>query len=155
MSMTSLQKCAHAAIAASHIAIDRLFQVDLPILLTDRRPMVFHRLHLENVSLTTMRFRLGLMITLLWSAIFLAPISASANPYLAKPGKAPTPVYAATCATSGGFIHMYTALDQNLFVKYGISVKHVVIRTGTNINLAVRHSSDFSTTRWAATTSHS
>ena len=85
--------------------------------------MVFHRLHLENVSLTTMRFRLGLMITLLWSAIFLAPISASANPYLAKPGEAPTPVYAATCATSGGFIHMYTALDQNLFAKYGISVE--------------------------------
>ena len=31
---------------------------------------------------------------------------------------------------------MYTALDQNLFGKYGISAKHVVIRTGTNINLA-------------------
>ena len=76
--------------------------------------MVFHRLHLENVSLTTMRFRLGLMITLLWSAIFLAPISTSANPYLAKPGEAPTPVYAATCATSGGFIHMYTVLDHQL-----------------------------------------
>jgi len=62
--MTSLQKFAHAAIAASHIAIDRLFQVDLPmlfqvdlpILLTDRRSMVFHRLQLENVSLTKMRF---------------------------------------------------------------------------------------------------
>ena len=98
--------------------------------------MVFHQRHLENVSLTTMRCRLGLIITLLWSAIFLAPISTSANPYLAKPGEAPTLVYAATCATSGGFIHMYTALDQNLFAKYGISVKHVVIRTGTNINLA-------------------
>jgi len=88
-----------------------------------------------------------LIITLFSSAIFLASISASANPYLAKPGEAPTLVYAATCATSGGFIHMYTALDQNLFAKYGISVKHVVIRTGTNINLAVRRSSDFSTTR--------
>jgi hypothetical protein len=135
--MKSLQKFVHAANVASHIAIDPLFQVDLPILLTDRRSMVFHRLQLENVSLTMMRFRLGLIITLFSIAIFLASISASANPYLAKPGEAPTPVYAATCATNGGFIHMYTALDQNLFAKYGISVKHVVIRTGTNINLAV------------------
>jgi len=54
--MTSLQKFAHAAIAASHIAIDWLFQVDLPILLTDRRPMVFHRLHLENVHVKANRF---------------------------------------------------------------------------------------------------
>jgi len=82
--------------------------------LTDRRSMVFHRLQLENVSLTKMRFGLGLMITLFSSAIFLAPISASANPYLAKPGEAPTPVYAATCATSGGFIHMYTVLAHQL-----------------------------------------
>jgi hypothetical protein len=153
--MKSLQKFAHAAIAASHIAIDWFFQVDLPILLTDRQSMVFHRLGPEKSKPMKMRLRLDLMIALLWSAILLTPLSTSANPYLAKPGEAPTPVYAATCATSGGFIHMYTALDQNLFAKYGISVKHVVIRTGTNINLAVRRSSDFSTTRWAATTSHS
>src|SRR5439155_1324839 len=44
--------------------------------------------------------------------------------------------YVATCATSGGFIHMYTALDQNLFAKYGLSVRHVVFRTAANINLA-------------------
>jgi hypothetical protein len=62
--------------------------------------------------------------------------TARANPYLAKPGETPVSVFAATCATSGGFIHMYTALDQNLFAKYGLAVKHVVIRTGTNINLA-------------------
>jgi NitT/TauT family transport system substrate-binding protein len=31
---------------------------------------------------------------------------------------------------------MYTALDQNLFAKYGLSVRHVVFRTAANINLA-------------------
>jgi NitT/TauT family transport system substrate-binding protein len=61
---------------------------------------------------------------------------AQPNPYLTKAGEAPLTVYVATCATSGGFIHMYSALDQNLFAKYGLSVKHVVIRTATNINLA-------------------
>jgi NitT/TauT family transport system substrate-binding protein len=65
----------------------------------------------------------------------LFPVPARANPYLAKPGEAPTTVYVATCATSGGFIHLYTALDQNILQKYGITAKHVVIRTGTNINL--------------------
>jgi len=67
---------------------------------------------------------------------FLNATPSNANPYLAKPGEAPATVYVATCATSGGFIHMYTALDQNLFGKYGMAMKHVVIRTGTNINLA-------------------
>ena len=58
------------------------------------------------------------------------------NPYLAKQGETPVTVYVATCATSGGFIHLYTMLDQNILAKYGIAAKHVVIRTGTNINLA-------------------
>jgi NitT/TauT family transport system substrate-binding protein len=45
-------------------------------------------------------------------------------------------VYLSTCAVTGGFMHVYTALDQNIFEKYGINVKHVVIRGGTNVNLA-------------------
>jgi len=98
--------------------------------------MVFHRLQPEKSKPMKMRLRLDLMIPLLGSAILLTPLSTSANPYLAKTGETPVNVYIATCATSGGFIHMYTALDQNLFVKYGISARHVVIRTGTNINLA-------------------
>jgi len=65
-----------------------------------------------------------------------APALAQSGAYLAKPGEAPQPVIVATCAVSGGFIHMYAALDQNLFAKYGLAVKHVVIRTATNINLA-------------------
>lgn len=79
-----------------------------------------------------------LLLSSAWLSIciFVAAASAAANSYLAKPGEPPVAVFVATCATSGGFIHMYTALDQNLFGKYGISAKHVVIRTGTNINLA-------------------
>lgn len=48
----------------------------------------------------------------------------------------PVTVYIATCAVSGGFTHLYTALDHKLFDKYGINVKHVVIRGGSNISLA-------------------
>jgi len=72
----------------------------------------------------------------IYIATLIVPHLVRANPYLAKPGEAPLTVYVATCATSGGFIHMYSALDQNLFAKYGLAVKHVVIRTATNINLA-------------------
>jgi NitT/TauT family transport system substrate-binding protein len=73
-----------------------------------------------------------------WFALLALPAVAhpQTSAYLAKAGETPVTVYVATCATSGGFIHMYTALDHNLFGKYGLSVKHVVIRTGTNINLA-------------------
>jgi NitT/TauT family transport system substrate-binding protein len=72
---------------------------------------------------------------ILWLALLLAPGAGWSNPYLAKPGETPVTIYVATCATSGGFIHMYTALDQNILAKYGIAAKHIVIRTGTNINL--------------------
>jgi NitT/TauT family transport system substrate-binding protein len=70
------------------------------------------------------------------AAILLTAAVAAANPYVAKPGEAPVTIYVATCAVSGGFIQLYTAIDNKLFEKYGIDVKHVVIRGGTNINLA-------------------
>lgn len=73
---------------------------------------------------------------LILSAVFVAPISSHANPYLAKSGESMATIYVATCAVSGGFIQLYTAIDNNLFEKYGIAIKHVVIRGGTNINLA-------------------
>jgi NitT/TauT family transport system substrate-binding protein len=69
-------------------------------------------------------------------AVFFSAATAAANPYLAKPGEAPVTVYVATCAVSGGFIQLYTAIDHRVFEKYGIDIKHVVIRGGTNINLA-------------------
>ena len=77
------------------------------------------------------RFTRVLCLTLL-----LLPALAHSNPYLPKPGEAPVTVYVSTCAVTGGFIHLYTALDQKIFEKYGINVKHVVIRGGTNVNLA-------------------
>jgi hypothetical protein len=50
---------------------------------------------------------------------FMTPMTVNANPFLAKPGEAPTTVQVATCAVSGGFIHLYTAMDNSLFEKYG------------------------------------
>jgi NitT/TauT family transport system substrate-binding protein len=69
-------------------------------------------------------------------SIVLASDISQSNPYLAKPGETPITAFVATCATSGGFIHLYTMFDQNILAKYGIAAKHIVIRTGTNINLA-------------------
>jgi NitT/TauT family transport system substrate-binding protein len=67
--------------------------------------------------------------------VFALPYSARANPYLAKPGEAPTIVRVAACAITGGFIHLYTALDNAVFEKYGMKVEFVSIR-GSGISLA-------------------
>jgi hypothetical protein len=53
-----------------------------------------------------------------------------ANPYLAKPGELPLKACVGTCAVTGGFIHLYAALDNRVFNKYGISAEHVVLRGG-------------------------
>jgi NitT/TauT family transport system substrate-binding protein len=58
-----------------------------------------------------------------------------ANPYLAKPGEKVISLRIATCAVSGGFAHLYTALDNNLFEKYGFKMEHVYIR-GSGPSLA-------------------
>jgi NitT/TauT family transport system substrate-binding protein len=68
-------------------------------------------------------------------ALMVSPNRAGANPYLAKAGEAATTVRAATCAISGGFIHLYAALDNRLFDKYGIKVEFVSIR-GSGVSLA-------------------
>src|ERR1044071_8418748 len=60
---------------------------------------------------------------------------AFANPYLAKPGERPTSIRIATCAVSGGFAHLYTALENHLFDKYGFKMEHVSIR-GSGASLA-------------------
>jgi NitT/TauT family transport system substrate-binding protein len=65
----------------------------------------------------------------------LSPVGLRANPYLAKTGDPPVTLRVATCAVSGGFVHLYTALDNGLFEKYGIRVNHVFIR-GSGISLA-------------------
>ncbi len=61
----------------------------------------------------------------------LAPVTAGANPYLARPGEAPLNVRVATCAVSGGFVHLYTAMDNGLFEKYGFKVSHSFIAGGS------------------------
>ena len=63
------------------------------------------------------------------------PCATRANPYLGKPGEPPATARAATCALSGGFIHLYAALDNGLFDKYGVKVEFVSIR-GSVVSLA-------------------
>jgi ABC-type nitrate/sulfonate/bicarbonate transport system substrate-binding protein len=53
-----------------------------------------------------------------------------ANPYLAKAGEPMIKVRVGTCAVTGGFIHLYAALDSRVLDKYGIGVEHVVLRGG-------------------------
>jgi NitT/TauT family transport system substrate-binding protein len=59
----------------------------------------------------------------------------AANPYLPKPGERPVKVRIASCAVSGGFVHLYTALDYDLFDKYGVKMEHIYIR-GSGASLA-------------------
>ena len=73
------------------------------------------------------RCSLSLLIA---AGCIVAPITAKANPYLPKPGEAPTAVRVGTCAITGGFIHFYSALYNGLFDKYGIKVEHVTLRGG-------------------------
>ena len=65
----------------------------------------------------------------------LIPVVASANPYLPKSGERPLSMRISTCAVSGGFLHLYTALDNGLFDKYGMKFENVFIR-GSGPNLS-------------------
>src|SRR5262252_764794 len=94
------------------------FHYDRPML---RRGGIFRRAYRVSVLMTV------------FAAIGAAP--AQANSYLGKPGEPPATVRAATCALSGGFIHLYTALDNGLFEKYGVKVEFVSIR-GSVVSLA-------------------
>src|SRR5918996_2199109 len=60
--------------------------------------------------------------------LFLLASSALANPYLPKAGEKPLSMRVSTCAVSGGFVHLYTALDNGLFDKYGIKFENIFIR---------------------------
>jgi ABC-type nitrate/sulfonate/bicarbonate transport system substrate-binding protein len=68
-------------------------------------------------------------------ALFLAVVCradgrAYGNPYLARPGEPAVKVRIGACAITGGFIHLYTALDNRLFDKYGINAEHILVRGG-------------------------
>ena len=60
--------------------------------------------------------------------VLLVPMAAAGNPYLPKPGEKPLSMRVFTCAVSGGFVHLYTALDNNLFDKYAIKLENIFIR---------------------------
>jgi NitT/TauT family transport system substrate-binding protein len=85
------------------------------------------------------RRELGIMKNIISSLILVAysflPDWAGANPYLTKGGEAPATVRVAACAITGGFIHLYAALDNGLFEKYGMKVEFVSIR-GSGVALA-------------------
>ena len=53
---------------------------------------------------------------------------AEANPYLAKPGEKPVAIRVSNCAVSGGFTHMYAAVDAHLFDKYGLRTELIYIQ---------------------------
>src|SRR5262249_61669708 len=95
-----------------------LFHYDRPM---SRRGGIFRRAYRVSV------------LTMVFAATGAAP--AQATPSLGKPGEPPATVRAATCALSGGFIHLYTALDNGLFEKYGVKVEFVSIR-GSVVSLA-------------------
>src|ERR1051325_9682749 len=78
--------------------------------------------------------KIGFSNSAVLSILFLFASGAGANPYLAKPGETPVSIRIATCAVSGGFVHLYTALDNGLFDKYGIKANHIYVR-GSGISL--------------------
>jgi ABC-type nitrate/sulfonate/bicarbonate transport system substrate-binding protein len=69
-------------------------------------------------------------IVFLIVALSLNPGIAIANPYLGKPGEPTVRVRIGACAVTGGFIHLYSALDNRLFEKYGINAESIVVRGG-------------------------
>ena len=69
-----------------------------------------------------------ILFTLAFIACGDGRVRAQPNPYLPRPGERPINIRIATCAVSGGFAHLYTALENNLFDKYGFKMEHVFIR---------------------------
>ncbi len=73
------------------------------------------------------------MALIIASSVLRADLT-MANSYLAKTGEPTVTIRVATCAVSGGFVHLYTALDNGLFDKYGMKVNHIFIR-GSGVSL--------------------
>src|ERR1051325_11198276 len=79
--------------------------------------------------------KIGFSNSAVLSILFLFASCASANPCPATPGETPVSIRIATCAVSGGFVHLYTAMDNGLFDKYGFKFENIFIR-GSNQNLS-------------------
>ena len=78
-----------------------------------------------------------------WNCLLVAvgclamPFALDANPYLPKPGEPPMPARVGSCSITGGFVHLYSALFNGLFEKYGIRIEHVTLRGGV-VSLALK-----------------
>jgi NitT/TauT family transport system substrate-binding protein len=99
-----------------------------------------HRFLNRQDSWTPGQLHLGLALVLI---ALINPAAAEANPFLAKGGEAPTMVRVATCAVSGGFVHLYTAMDNGIFDRYGIKIDHKFI-SGSAMNLAALSTDEIS-----------
>ena len=69
----------------------------------------------------------------LWILALILPFIATparSNPYVSKPGEAAIAARVGTCAITGGFIHLYSAMQNGLFNKYRIKVEHISLRGG-------------------------
>lgn len=88
-------------------------------------------------SIGPLNFFAAVFILLFW----LTPANLEANPYLAKPGDPLVPIRVATCAISGGFIHLHTALDNRLFDKYGLRPEFLLVR-GAGVSVAALTSNE-------------
>jgi ABC-type nitrate/sulfonate/bicarbonate transport system substrate-binding protein len=71
---------------------------------------------------------MNIIILTLFVLLPLTRANAIANPYLPKAGEKTISMRVSTCAVSGGFVHLYTALDNGLFDKYGINLENIFIR---------------------------
>ena len=83
------------------------------------------------MKLVGARFCRNLITALVFVAVCHAESVTHANHYLAKPGEPVMKVRIGACAVTGGFIHLYAALDNRLFDKYGIGAEHIFVRGGS------------------------
>ena len=90
---------------------------------------------------TTMKRRaLKQLVLSVVSVLFFYSLT-HANPYLPKPGDAPIKVRMGTCALTGAFLHLATALDYGIFDKYGLQLEHIAFR-GSGVSLAALNSDE-------------
>jgi ABC-type nitrate/sulfonate/bicarbonate transport system substrate-binding protein len=71
---------------------------------------------------------MNIKIFALFIVLLFGQSAAFANPYLPKPGEKTVSMRVSTCAVTGGFVHLYTALDNGLFDKYGIKLENIFVR---------------------------
>ena len=100
--------------------------------------MILGAERLRKIPRDLMFFRCRMAMLLI---VLMAASRAEGNPYLAKPGEPVVPVRIATCAISGGFLHLYTALDNRLFDKYGIRPEFLLVR-GAGVSAAALTSNE-------------